>query len=115
LATRYTIFIFYAGPPLSVEDINQTDICTIYANISWSNASTNYSECGPVIYDVMILYPNNTTNMISTMETSYRVTGLTPDNRFNVTVTSRNVGGGGGSNIIVLNTPTVAEAIPMGN
>ena len=52
--------------------------------------------------------------MMRITDTSYSFTGLTPDSSYTVTVAGRNDAGMGESSMIVVNTPTVTEAVPTG-
>ena len=53
--------------------------------------------------------------MMRITDTSYNFTGLIPDNSYTVTVAGRNDAGVGEStNVVVVNTPTMEEALPTG-
>ena len=100
------------GPPSSGNFIS-TNICINDFTISW-DLFTSDPVCEPVSYDVTIS-PYDGVMMMRITDTSYNFTGLTPDNSYTVTVAGRNDAGVGEStNVVVVNTPTMEEALPTG-
>ena len=99
------------GPPSHV-NIYGIDTCINDATISWDPATSD-PLCGPVSY-VVTISPSDGVVMMKITDTSYNFTGITPDNSYTVTVAGRNSAGVGESTMIVVNTPTVAEAVPTG-
>jgi len=106
----------HAGPPPHIGDIHFTgaDVCTSYITVSWPDTSTNDTECGPVIYEVLILSTSERV-MTTTMETTYNFTGLTPAIRYSITISSTNNGGSRGSATVEQVIPTEDQASPLGN
>jgi len=93
-------------------NITTTDTCINDVSISW-NPVTSDPVCGPVSYDVTIS-PSDGVMMMRITDTSYNITGLTAENSYAITVASRNNAGVGESSVRVVNTPTIAGAVPTG-
>jgi len=58
--------------------------------------------------------PSDGVMMMRITDTSYNITGLTPDNNYTVTVAGRNSAGIGESSVHVVSTVTMIEAAPSG-
>ena len=108
----YSIYM-YAGPP-SIGNMITTNICINDVTISWDHVTSD-PTCGPVSYDVTISSSESGgVMMMRITDTSYNFTELTPDNSYTVTVAGRNNVGVGESSVRVVNTTTLAKAIPTG-
>lgn len=92
------------GPPAIIADVRASDICLTDVTISW-NPVTSDPVCGPVSYDVTIS-PSDGVMMMRITDTSYNITGLTPDNSYTVTVAGRNDAGVGESSLTNVTTLT---------
>ena len=80
--------------------------------VSWDPVSSHL--CEPVSYDATIS-PSDGVMMMRITETSYNITGLTPDSSYTVTVAGRNDAGVGESASVTVNSPTIANVVPHGN
>ena len=67
----------------------------------------------PVSYDVT-LSPSDGVTIVKIADTSYSITGLTPDISYNVTVTSRNEAGTGKAAVMIFRIPPEEEAVLNG-
>ena len=88
-------------------------MCSVNFIISW-NAVNSSSACGTVLYNVTILPDDDGVMMMRITDTSYNITGVTPNTRYNVNVSSRNDAGMGQSNMIIVTTPNMTND-PIGN
>ncbi|XP_065903474.1 uncharacterized protein [Dysidea avara] len=104
--------ITFQGPPSS-GNITTTSMCVNGFTISWDPFPSN-PICEPVSYEVTLLSSDRVIMVMEITDTFYNFTGLTPDNSYTVTVASRNHAGMRESSMIVVNTPTIAEALPTG-
>ena len=89
--------------------ITVVDLCSFDFTISWDPFSSN-PVCGSVLYDVMIS-PFDGVFMMRITDTSYNFTGVTSDNSYTVTVTSRNDIGMGQS-MMRINPPNRDSVLP---
>ena len=90
--------------------ITVADLCSFDFTISWNPFSSN-PVCGSVSYDVMIS-PSDGVMMIRITDTSYNFIGITSDNSYTVTVTSRNDDGMGLQSMMTINPPNRDSVLP---
>ena len=67
-----------------------------------------------MLYNVTILPDDDGVMMMRITDTSYNIIGVTPNTRYDVTVSSRNDAGMGQSNMIIVTTPNMTND-PIGN
>ena len=85
------IFQHIVGPPSPVRNITTASSGCLSTIVSWDPVTSD-SVCGPVSYHVTIS-PSDGVVMMNLTDTSYKFTGLTPDNSYTVTVAGRSVAG----------------------
>ena len=80
--------------------------------VLWDSVTSD-PVCGPVEYDVTISSSGGV-KLMRVANTSYNFTGLTPFTYYIITVAAVNKAGVGQASAIVVNTPTMSEALPSG-
>ena len=103
----------YTGPPSPISDFNVSEICnTTISGVSWTPSSGD-PVCGPVSHELTIS-PNDTMIMMMRItNTSYDITGLTPNTSYNLTVISSNMAGSV-EYVMMISTPSTNDSVPSG-
>ena len=101
---------YIGSPPSPINDFNVREMCdTIISGVSWT--SNGDPVCGPVSHELTISPTDQMIMIMRITNTSYDITGLTPDTSYNLTVNSSN-NAGSVESVMMIRTLNTNDIVP---